>query len=224
MPTSLSSKASRNVRGNARVTTRSGKRFILAFDRPLEALITSSATSARTPAFSSATSPSAVPQMCIASSALLTALSASPVPITPQCTMRVPKWASTGRTRSSTASSPPTITVSAAFSAPTTPPDTGASMKAMPCSASRAAMRREVAESPDVQSTRTDPRAIVASSPVGPSSSDSTSRETGKQVITTSRPAAASAGVCATRAVRSAANACTNASAFAAVRFQTTRS
>ena len=38
MPMSLSSKASRNVRGKARVRTRSGKRFCEAFERPLDAV------------------------------------------------------------------------------------------------------------------------------------------------------------------------------------------
>ncbi len=60
--------------------------------------------------------------------------------------------------------------------------------------------RRDAARgggSPEVQSTSAAPVASPASRPVGPSSSDSTSAETGKQVMTTSAPRAASAGVAA---------------------------
>src|SRR6185295_6569353 len=89
----------------------------------------------------------------------------------------------------------------------------------MPFSASRAAMRREVGGSPEVQSTSVAPFFIVASTPVGPSNSDSTSRESGRQVTTTSASAAASAGEAAARTLYSAAN----ADARSEVLFQTTR-
>jgi hypothetical protein len=55
--------ASLNVRGNARVITRSVNRFCETFDRPLDALITSSASRGDMPAFDSATSPSLSAQM-----------------------------------------------------------------------------------------------------------------------------------------------------------------
>jgi hypothetical protein len=90
-------------------------------------------------------------------------------------------------------------------------------MNAVSRSASRAAIRREVAGSPEVQSMNNDCGARPASTPSGPSSSASTSREVGRQVMTTFAPRAASAGETATRAPVSAAK----ASARAFVRFQT---
>ena len=76
MATSFSRSASLKVRGKARVTTRCGIRFSDVFERPLDALITSSAADGFTPALVSAASPSAADQMCTASSALFTAFRA----------------------------------------------------------------------------------------------------------------------------------------------------
>ena len=160
--------------------------------------------------------------MCSARKALFTALSASPVPTTPQCTIFWPKHASTGRARSSTTGSPPTITVSVPFSAPATPPLTGASRKSTPAAARRAAIRREPAGSPEVQSTTTDPFVRPAISPSSPSRIDSTSADVGKQVTTTVAPVAASLGDAAARTLAPADAA--NAAAFAPVRFQTASS
>ena len=70
-------------------------RFSDALDRPLDTLITSSATVGDTPAFVSVANPSAADQMWIASRALFTALSACPAPTGPQCTIRSPNASST---------------------------------------------------------------------------------------------------------------------------------
>ena len=155
--------------------------------------------------------------MCTASSAWFAAFTASPAPTGPQSTSFSPKASSTGRTRSNVLASPPHITVSVPFSAPIFPPLTGASMKSMPRSASSAASRRDVAGSPEVQSTSTEPLASPPSSPSGAWTSASTSRELGTHVTTTSAARAASAGVAATAAVVSAAK----ARALSALRFHT---
>ena len=67
-----------------------------------------------TPALTSAASPSPTARMLTASSALFTALSASPAPTGPTCSMRRPNASSTGRARANVAASAPTITVSVA--------------------------------------------------------------------------------------------------------------
>ena len=77
---SFSSSASRKVRGKARVSTRSGMRFIDEFDRPLDALITSSASFGSTPCLTSVASPSAADSRWIARKAWFTAFTASPAP------------------------------------------------------------------------------------------------------------------------------------------------
>ncbi len=69
MPTSFSSRASRKVRGQSPVRTRSGTRVSLTNDRPLETLTTSSAVRAETPALTRAASPSPTARMFTASSA-----------------------------------------------------------------------------------------------------------------------------------------------------------
>src|SRR4051812_10351909 len=60
MPMSLSRRARRKVRGNFRVITRSGNRFMEALERPLDRLITSRAIFGSTPAFFIVTRISAV--------------------------------------------------------------------------------------------------------------------------------------------------------------------
>ena len=63
MVMSFSSNASLNVRGKARVITRSVNRFCDTFDRPLDALLTSSASRGEMPAFDNVTRPSLSAQM-----------------------------------------------------------------------------------------------------------------------------------------------------------------
>jgi hypothetical protein len=122
-----------------------------------------------------------------------------------------------GRARAIIVSSPPHMIVRTPFIAPETPPLTGASTNPTPRSESRAAMRRDVAGSPDVQSTSVAPRSNASSMPSFPSSRASTSREVGRHVITTAAPATASAVELAASAFVSRANSV----ARDAVRFQT---
>ena len=58
---------------------------------------------------------------------LLQTFAAWPSPAPPQCTTRRPIASSSGRAASKSSSEPPTMKASVAFSAPTTPPETGAS-------------------------------------------------------------------------------------------------
>jgi hypothetical protein len=88
----------------------------------------------------------------------------------------------------------------------------------MPSRASRAAMRRDDAGSPEVQSASSASFRMPAMSPSGPSSSDSTSAEVGRQVITTSASVTASRGVSASRAPVSLAS----SAARSVVRFHST--
>ncbi len=83
------------------------------------------------------------------------------------------------------------------FSAPSEPPDTGASTSPTPRSASRPAISA-VAEGETVeQSTTTLPRASVSAAPASPNSTCSRSGVSETQVSTASAPSAASAGVAA---------------------------
>ncbi len=100
------------ARKRARPITRCGKRFIDVLERPLEALITSSATCGLTPALESASIPSPRLHTCTASSAWLTAFTACPAPTGPQCTIFSPNACSAGIALASVAGAPPTITVS----------------------------------------------------------------------------------------------------------------
>jgi hypothetical protein len=111
------------------------------------------------------------------------------------------------------------MTVRVPASAPLTPPLTGASANATPFPANRSAMRREEPGSPDVQSISSAPGWKPCSSPSGPLSKVSTSREVGRQVITMSAPLAASRGVVTIRAPCAEAN----SAARATVRFHTVR-
>ena len=120
-------------------------------------MITSRATSARTPCFTSAASPSPAAHRFTASRALFTAFTACPAPTGPTCTIFPAKASIASRACSRARASPPTITVKVPRSAPVVPPETGASRKATPRSASRAAMARLASGSPEVQSTQTVP-------------------------------------------------------------------
>ena len=93
------------------------------------------------------------------------------------------------------ASSPPHMTVSAPFTAPAWPPDTGASMKCRPrASASRCNWRATSAEAV-VWSTKIAPGRMPAKAPSGPSVTARRSSSLPTQAKTMSAPAAASRGV-----------------------------
>ena len=69
---------------------------------------------------------------------LLQTLAAWPSPAPPQCTMRRPIASSSGSASAKSSSEPPTMKASVAFSAPTTPPDTGASRLRCPAASASA--------------------------------------------------------------------------------------
>ena len=73
---------------------------------------------------------------------LLQTLAAWPSPAPPQCTTRRPIASSSGRAASKSSSDPPTMNASVAFSAPTTPPDTGASIERWPAASASACAAR----------------------------------------------------------------------------------
>src|SRR3712207_7883953 len=75
------------------------------------------------------------------------------MPGPPTCTTSRENAASTGRTASRTADDPPTISVNVPFSAPTEPPDTGASRNAAPVAATDECSDRATSGSMVEQST-----------------------------------------------------------------------
>src|SRR3990170_2551108 len=120
-----------------------------------------------------------------------------------------------GRARATHVSSPPTITVSLPASAPATPPLTGASTNPTLLAPSRLASSREVNGSPEVASINNCP---ARQAPPAASATPQTSRDVGRQVMTTSTCFTRAPGESATRTPV----ACANSRARAAVRFQTT--
>src|SRR5689334_2289256 len=108
--------------------------------------------------------------------------------------MRLPKAFRISPARAKSASLPPQKMVSVPFSAPSDPPETGASTIPIPRSASRAAMSA-VADGDTVeQSTTRPPLARPSATPPGPSSTCSRSGVSETQVKTASAACAASAG------------------------------
>ncbi|MEJ2288763.1 MAG: hypothetical protein P8Y02_08995, partial [Deinococcales bacterium] len=99
----------------------------------------------------------------------LTALVTWPLPTGPTCVTVVPSTSSTLRTRSRTASSPPTMIESVPFAAPSLPPETGASSMATPWSSSAAAISRVVAGLMVLMSTSTEPSSMPSTAPSSPS-------------------------------------------------------
>ena len=99
---------------------------------------------------------------------LLQILAAWPLPDGPVWTMVAPICSRIGRARATAPASPPTMKVSVAFSAPATPPDTGASTISRPRSAAACQTARAVSTSiveQSISSARRPPRAITPSPP-----------------------------------------------------------
>ena len=88
---------------------------------------------------------------------LLQILAAWPLPDGPAWTTALPICASTGRARATPASLPPTMKVSVAFSAPATPPETGASSTSRPRSPAASFTARAVSTSIVEQSISSAP-------------------------------------------------------------------
>mmetsp|Transcript_20438 Transcript_20438/g.45582 ORF Transcript_20438/g.45582 Transcript_20438/m.45582 type:complete len:250 (+) Transcript_20438:621-1370(+) len=155
--------------------------------------------------------PSATPAIDTASTKLLHSLAACPLPTGPQCTMDFPISASSGRLLSTPASSPPTMNVRLAFSAPTTPPETGASTN-VPTVAAALPTSRATAGSMVEQSTSASPcmASGATSNPLAPICTFCTCSELGSMLTTCIAPessqpepledscATRSAGDCAT--------------------------
>src|SRR3990172_1681548 len=146
----------------------------------------------------------------------LTALVACPAPTGPMWVIVRPIAARIGLARSTSASVPPTMIVRVPCSAPSEPPETGASTKPTPPAASRAAKPSLAPGLMVEQSTIRLPARTPAARPPGPKSTASTSGVSERQTTTTSTAAASSAGVAASLAPSS-----TTAAARPGVRFQT---
>ena len=108
--------------------------------------------------------------------------------------MLVPMHSSTGRARSRSAAAPPTMMVSAAFMAPSDPPETGASRNATPPAASSAAISRVASGLMVDMSTTSAPGSAPWITPVGPRSTARTSGVSLTMVMMISAPWAASRG------------------------------
>ena len=89
------------------------------------------------------------------------------------------------------------MTVSTPFTAPASPPDTGASMNPRPCSAATAASSRATSADAVVWSTNTVPVLIPSKAPPAPTVTERTSSSLPTHANTIPFPAAASAGVAA---------------------------
>ena len=105
------------------------------------------------------------------------------------------------------------------FSAPGTPPDTGASMSPMPCAASRAANARAESGAMLEKSTTRLPGRAAAATPCMPNSTASTAAWSVRHIMTMSDCRATSAGEAATRAPRASTGA-----SLSGVRFHTVTS
>ena len=90
-------------------------------------------TSGSRPNFSPAAKISEVATRIVAPSKLFNALTAWPDPTGPTCTTLVPIRLSNGSARAKSAASPPAMIASLPDSAPPIPPETGASIKVIPC-------------------------------------------------------------------------------------------
>ena len=106
--------------------------------------------------------------------------------------MLLPIASSSGRARSISAASPPTMIASEPSTARFTPPDTGASIRAMPFAASSSARRRVSIGADELMSMTSAPGCSASAAPLLPSSASRTIAPLGSMVMTTDVPAAAS--------------------------------
>ena len=124
--------------------------------------------------------------MEIASNMLLQILATWPVPSAPQWTTFFPIFSKIGFAVSNALLSPPTINVSVAASAPTVPPETGASSMTIFFCAAEAATSRAVCGSMVLQSISKVPGFTLASNCPVPAYTSRTWGEEGSIVMTTS--------------------------------------
>ena len=109
-----------------------------------------------------------------------------PAPFGPVTTADDPMASKTSRTFPATRSSPPIIKASVPAMAPGSPPLTGASRKGQPASCARAANCFDSAGATELESMRTVPGVMPASTPSGPVRTSFTMRPFGSIVMTTS--------------------------------------
>ena len=99
---------------------------------------------------------------------LLQSLTTCPLPTGPTWITLAPMAESAGRARAKSSRAPPTMMASVPSVARGTPPDTGASTKAIPRSRAAAATRRDTAGSMVDMSTQSVPARAAASTPPSP--------------------------------------------------------
>ena len=118
---------------------------------------------------------------------LLTIFTAAPLPVGPQCTIRLPSNASTGCAAARSCGAPPARMVSVPCAADTRPPLTGASSTRMPAVAPMAATSRTVAGSTELISSSRGARAgsTLGSRPSSPRTTARTCASVATITITT---------------------------------------
>src|ERR1035437_7378046 len=146
----------------------------------------------------------------------LTALAAWPLPRGPRWVIVLPTASKTGLARATSGSAPPTNIVRVPRRAPSDPPETGASTRPTPCSASRRPKSRVASGEIVEQSMTRLPSSAPSAPPPGPKRTASTSGVSDTQTMTTSETAATPDGEAA-----SCAPAFTRAEARPGVRFHT---
>src|SRR5258708_1205723 len=159
------------------------------------------------PVASAKSSASATAAAFAAPRELLISFRISPCPSAPTWTISSPPASSSGRARSKSPRSPPTMIVSVPSAARGEDPVTGASIIAAPRAASAAPIRRVSGGAIVEQSTNSRPRRAASIAPPSPSSTDSTWAPSTTIETTISLAAATSAGVSCDLAPCSAAQA-----------------
>ena len=134
-----------------------GPRLLNCHEPAAPPLTASSTLATSTPARVAKVNASAIAMLLPTTRIWLTSLHVWPAPVGPMWVIFLPIASNTGRTRSTTAASPPIMMDSVAFRAPTSPPLTGASSMAMPLACSVSAISRVVWGEMVLMSTTTAP-------------------------------------------------------------------
>ncbi len=211
MPRSLTIRSRPKPASNLRDSTNCLNFFCVELFMPVETLSTSTISAGSRPKrwpISSASMPIRKPP---ALTRLLSAFMAWALPMAPVRMIEPPIARSSGSALSIAAASPPAMMASSPVLARDTPPETGASIRAMPCSAALPARIRVASGTPLDISTMREPCASAENAPSGPSSTAATTALEGSMVTRMSQPSAAAAGVSAARAPIAAAMRCVRA-------------
>ena len=137
---------------------------------------------------------SVVPRQVSAVARLLTVFMACPLPTGPRWKICRPISSSSGRTRASARFSPPHMNTSVALCAPSTAPDTGASIMVTPCASRFKALSQVIQGSAEEVSTRMAPSLKPSASPSLPKMQSRTAGPSGSIVNTTSDASATARG------------------------------